>query len=393
MSFTEQDLSLLNQYAYNVDKGNHVNKNLAIPEKNKEMKMDNGTIVYVVDVKDDDKTGFQGIAVASIVNGKPDYSQVTVVAAATDNSDWNDLKGALQARNDPYGRGSNQTDVAIDFVNQLPKKCTVTQLSGYSQSAYMLKVGANLGIPTTVFNGFFRYMNLSKEEKEFIEANPHLFRNYRHTKDFVTGLADLNTTFGSGNDFGTIIWIEGNSHNIKDWKFDKNGRLIVNGDSQEKRAVKLAQIQNQSALAMYSLLLLRDRLKASGGSLSANEEIYLNNSQALLAVSAASQTMKTGLASVIKLYQDAIVETEQLWTDGLQRARSIGTDLNESEIIEALASAGATEASIVTEPTAFYEKKIAKAKQMGESFDALVSEIQSGIEKLVQSDRDLASQL
>ncbi|MBL1226565.1 hypothetical protein IW510_15680 [Enterococcus sp. BWR-S5] len=335
------------------------------------------------------------MAVAPIVNGKPDYNQISIVAAGTDPSQkTTDVWSALFNGKAPFHE-EGQLGVAEDFVNRVNDVdgYTVTQLSGYSQSAYMLEVGGRLGIPTTVFNGWFIYNNLSPEARKFIKENPHLFINYRHNKDMTTFLNDFNSSLYTGEDFGTIIWVEGDSHNIKGWEFDKNGRLIVNGDSQEKRAVKLAQIQNQSALAMYSLSLLRDRLKASGGSLSANEEIYLNNSQALLAVSAASQTMKTGLASVIKLYQDAIVETEQLWTDGLQRARSIGTDLNESEIIEALASAGATEASVVTEPTAFYEKKIAKAKQMGESFDALVSEIQSGIEKLVQSDRDLASQL
>lgn len=112
-----------------------------------------------------------------------------------------------------------------------------------------------------------------------------------------------------------------------------------------------------------------------------------------MAVTTASQTMKDGLIDVITIYQDAITEAKEVWTEGLQHARSIGTELNDSEIIDALASVGATEASIVTEPTTFYEEQIAKAKQLGESFDSLASEIKAGIDKLVQSDKELSSQL
>lgn len=34
-----------------------------------------------------------------------------------------------------------------------------------SQSAYMLKLGAQYHIPTTVFNGWFRYSTLNEDEK------------------------------------------------------------------------------------------------------------------------------------------------------------------------------------------------------------------------------------
>lgn len=391
---TEEDLNNLNYDVYNVDKEKHAKDDRPKPVKGKEYQLRNRVKVHVVDMKDDNKTGFQGMAVAPIVNGKPDYSQITVVAAGTDPSQANDLWSAPNNGKAPF-QGKGQLGVAEDFVKEVNRVDghTVTQLSGYSQSAYMLEVGGKLGIPTTVFNGWFIYNNLSPEAQKFIKANPHLFVNYRHTKDMTTFLNDFNSDWYTGEDFGTIVWIEGDSHNIRGWKFDKEGKLITDGSVEEKSEVKMSQIQNQAALAMFSLSVLKRKLKASGGGLSKNEAIYLDNSQALITVNTASQTMKTGLAEVIKLYQDAITEAEETWTEGLERARAIGTDLSEGEILEALESFGATKASVVTEPTAFYEGKIAKAKQLGESFDRLAEEIKAGIETLVQSDQALAEQL
>lgn len=143
----------------------------------------------------------------------------------------------------------------------------------------------------------------------------------------------------------------------------------------------------------WSLKSLKEKLSKSGGSLSSNESIYIEDSEALIVVSTASQIMKTGLSSVLAIYQDAIDEAEEVWNDGLARARSVGADLSESEILDALASMGATKSSIVAEPTVYYEGKIAEAKAIGESFDQLATEITTGITQLVQKDQDLMSQI
>ena len=44
----------------------------------------NGQEFHVVATKSDPKTGFDGLAVAPMVNGKPDYKSIAVIAAGTD---------------------------------------------------------------------------------------------------------------------------------------------------------------------------------------------------------------------------------------------------------------------------------------------------------------------
>ncbi|WP_086313374.1 hypothetical protein A5821_000850 [Enterococcus sp. 7F3_DIV0205] len=387
MTLTEEDLAWLNQYVYNVDEDKIVNFELTRPKKNKILEMRNGTKVWIVDVTDDNDTGFQGMAVAPIINGKPDYNQVTVVAAATDSSDLKDLHGALSGTTES---GSHQYDAALDFIKNLPKNCTVSQLTGYSQSAFMLKAGAKLKIPATVFNGWFQYTSLNDDERKFIRDNPGLFLNYRHASDWITMLNDRNSK--SVKDLGTIVWVKGSSHNIYDWDFDGDGRLIVNGDTREKVTVRNNQIKNNAAILLLALSGLANKLRASGGGLSSNEEIFLDNSEALIVLEAASQTMYIGLQGTIKVWKDSISEAEELWKTGVQTAESVGEDLNPSEVMETVES-GSPKASIVNEPTNYYEEKIAEAKQMNESYDHLIDEIKESINQLIASDQELAKQL
>lgn len=393
--FTEEDLNWLNQYVYNVDKEKHAKENLKRPIKDEKLTMENGTEVMVVKVKDDEHTGYQGIAVAPIINDQPDYNQIAVVSAGTDPSQLStDVWSAIFQGKAPF-QGEGQLGVADDFVDEINGTTgwTVTQLSGYSQSAYMLQVGAKHKIPTTVFNGWFLYANLSEDEKKFMKANPELFINYRNTKDMTTFLNDGNWKAWAGEDFGTIIWIEGSSHNIYDWEFDENGYLIVQGDLAEQGLVRRKQIEKQASMLLRGLSTLAKKLKASGGGLSSAEKIFLDSSEALIILSNAATLMQTGLDGAIKIYKEAIEETEVLWQDTLQRAQGIGTELTYVEVLEALEHGGASKDVIVGEPTEYYTDKITKAKELYTGFDSLLEEIKGSIAQLVATDQDLASQI
>lgn len=393
--FTEEDLNWLNQYVYNVDQEQHEREDLDRPREEEKLKMENGTEAMVVKILDDNATGYQGLAVAPIVNGKPDYNQIAVVSAGTDSGEYTtDVWSAVFQGKAPF-QGEGQLGVADNFVGKVngTDGWTVTQLSGYSQSAYMMLIGAKHKIPTTVFNGWFLYANLSEDEKKFMRDNPELFINYRNTKDMTTFLNDGNWQLWAGEDFGTIVWVEGSSHNIFDWEFDENGYLIVQGDLAEQGLVRRKQIEKQAAMLLRGLSTLAAKLKASGGGLSSSEKIFLDSSEALIILSNAATLMQTGLDGATKIYQEAIAEAESLWQDTLQRAQGIGTELTYSEVLEALENGGASEDVIVGEPTEYYTTKMAKAKEMYTSFDNLIEEIKSSIAKLVATDQELASQL
>ena len=179
----------------------------------------------ILSVKNDPATGFQGMAVAPIVNGQVDTNSVAVVAAGTTPTDVNDLKGAITSINPELS--SPQLAVADEFLQEVRKNYHVTQLTGYSQGAYMIKLGAKYHIPTTVFNGWVSYDTLSEDEKKYLKRNTHLFKNYRHAQDDVVQYQDGNLEGVQGRDgFGTIYWVFGSSHKIFDWQFNEQGQVI-----------------------------------------------------------------------------------------------------------------------------------------------------------------------
>ncbi|WP_225534656.1 MULTISPECIES: hypothetical protein [unclassified Enterococcus] len=377
------------------------------------------------------------MAIAPIVNGKPDYNNVAVVYAGTNMHNETGANGFGTAGGAFTGGLSGEYNDAQSFLKETYDKVakhngTITDVAGFSQSGgYMMKMageyGKEMGFQTTSFDDWGRdqFGTLTDDQLKWLKNNPEMLRRYQN--DSWANLSGRDHTYGSvsrieGIGFGehnTLAkYFDGDTLNLdrlakdgifapgmtkaqvelaaKNWaKKNGDGKFWTGDDAEAKARVKeyLKLYGTYRIANLEELKNLRKKLKKSGGGLSKNEEIYLDNSEALFAVTTASQTMKDGLSEVITIYQEAMIEAKQVWSEGLQHARSIGTELNESEITEALASVGATESSIVTEPTTFYKEQIAKAKQLGESFDSLVSEIKAGIDKLVQSDKELSSQL
>lgn len=138
---------------------------------------------------------------------------------------------------------------------------------------------------------------------------------------------------------------------------------------------------------------LKAKLTASGGGLSKNEKIYLDDQQALLAVNTGQSAYRNAMANAIKVYQQAITDAEDIWQETLREARAQLEELSDNEMKDSLSAVGATEQRIVGEPTEFFQQKINKAKMMDEKFESLSKEIKSKINELVQLDQQLAQQL
>lgn len=279
--YSDRQLNYLNreEYVYSVNKtlAESKNRKIVTDKKDEELTSNEVNVVTTPDNKDfkvvatldDPATGFQGMAVAPIVNGQVDTNSVAVVAAGTTPTDVKDLKGAITSINPELS--SQQLAVADEFLQEVRKDYHVTQLTGYSQGAYMIKLGAKYHIPTTVFNGWFSYDTLSEDEKNFLKRNTHLFKNYRHAQDDVVQYRDGNLEGILGGDgFGTIYWVYGSSHKIFDWQFNEQGEVI----DEHGRVVITAQRFNYLETAknslqsldteLASLVGLRDRLKADG---------------------------------------------------------------------------------------------------------------------------------
>ncbi|MCJ1988951.1 hypothetical protein [Pseudolactococcus carnosus] len=395
---TDRSLRDLNSQVYNVDRKYDttkiiVDKKDSRLERNELNEITAGGVDYKVISTENGRWGFQGMAVAPIINGKPDYNQVTVVAAGTDPNDKLDV---LEALDGATNIGSLQEPVAEKFVEKITSEhpdWKITQLTGYSQSAYMLKVGAKYQIPTVTFNGWFQYGTLTSEEKNFMKNNPNFFTNYRKKEDAVTWWNDFNSSSFNSDDFGTVVWLAGKSHHLADWQFDKTGMIILPDNPETQSAIKAQKerlLQVKLAKRMSRLTVIKRQLTASGGGLSTNEKLYLDSEAARIIVQKLSSDFKLATEKLIAIYQKAIIEAQELWQNTLYESRSMGPLLPEWEVRETLQMVGFTEQTIITNPCHIYQDKLTKIMTVASDFDRLTTEITAKISEIVQRDSELA---
>lgn len=151
-TYTDQQLSELNHgknvYSVNPEYAKRKENRTAIVTEKPNHKLKKGEVntittsdgqrFRVIATKSDPKTGFDGMAVAPIVNGRVDYKNVAVVAAGADPNSKTNSVGPLSRDvvNALYPL-SPQYEVADQFVKEIKDnpKYEVTQLTGYSQGS------------------------------------------------------------------------------------------------------------------------------------------------------------------------------------------------------------------------------------------------------------------
>ena len=149
-TYTDQQLNELNHgknvYSVNPEYAKRKENRTAIVTEKTNHKLKKGEVntittsdgqrFRVIATKSHPKTGFDGMAVAPIVNGRVDYKNVAVVAAGTDPNSKTNSVGPLSRDvvNALYPL-SPQYEVADQFVKEIKDnpKYEVTQLTGYSQ--------------------------------------------------------------------------------------------------------------------------------------------------------------------------------------------------------------------------------------------------------------------
>lgn len=413
MSITDKNYNKMSDVVYWLDPNDKdkyapdLKENSIIVDGNKEFK--------ILKIQENSKTdGMQAMAVAPIdKKGNVDTSQIVISYAGTNPKDLKDLETDLRTVGGFYDktvspgfsstpsqqRLEGQLNSAIDFADKIGrdyKGATITT-TGHSLGEFLaLYIAAENQWKNVGFNGPDPYELLSPDAKKWIKNNPGMLTNYRNRADMIGNLM--------GNGTGAEIKISmemglqslGTYHDLGKWTFDKDGRLIIKNNDYNKGAIQEQaerQLRNQFILGMYTLEMLKKKFTASGGGLSTNEQIYLDNSQALAVVQYASSEFEAVMTNTVKIYQDGIRELEELWQKIYSKAFSDVPDLNYGEVMDVLESTGSTERSIVTEPNEKFREKIQKAKKMSEQFNQLASEIKGKISELVQRDQELARQL
>lgn len=379
------------------------------------------------------------MAIAPIVDGKPDYNNVAIVYAGTNTPFETGKNGWWTAAGTIKGDLSGEYKLAEDFLKETkdkiaPNNGTITDVAGFSQSGgYMMKMAAEHGsvdgFKSTSFDDFGKdqFDTLNEKEQEWLNNNPSLLLRYQNDSWAGNSFRD--------NEYGNVQGIIGiGVHNTLSKYFDgdvlnldrlakdgifapnmtkqqveeaaknwakKNGdwNPFTNDDSEANARVKKylkmygTYATKDFGVQMNKLNRVKAVLFASGGGLSANEQIYLDSEEALIIVGKAKTDFETATQAIVKIYQDAINEVQDLWQEGLSEARGKGSMLEEWEIKDALSVLGFTESNIVTTPCEKYQEKLTKITQMTDKFNSLVTEIKGKIAEVLQTDTDLAQQI
>ena len=407
-NYTDEQLNGLNQdyavYSVNKDFSDRNKQKLVTsnPKNSNEtntITTSDGQEFRVIATKADPKTGFDGMAVAPIVNGLPDYKSVAVISAGTDPKSpvnklgplTRDAAGAVGARQTYL---SPQYKVADQFVKEIMDnpQYEVSKLSGYSQGAYMLKLGAKYHIPTTTFNAWFKYGALSLKEKAFIESNPSMFIDYRKKNDDVVVWNDFNhpewyNTTTTNSMPSTIHWLDGSSHKIGDWEFDPVTGQLVDGKGGKPliSGVYRAYANSLRGMAHYKDL----KSKWSSGGISSSEEIYLDAAQGSILSSSMATAARTGADEVSALAKKANQELQEIWS---KIDFTSYTALAPYEVEALFASQGITQAQFIDTFQAETTQTVTKMNASAQAFENLDKQLQEVIEKTVATDKQLAKE-
>ena len=407
--YTDQQLNILNQgdYVYSVNP--HYANREVVPEvtskPNDQLNLDEINTLTVGDqqfqviaTESDPETGFDGMAVAPIVNGVPDYSSVAVIAAGTDpDSEVNrpplgivsrDVASAIEARQEFL---SPQYPVLDKFIQELQKdsRYKIIQLSGYSQSSYVHKAGAKYHIPTTTFNAWFKYGSLTGEEWNFIKENPELFRDYRKRSDDVVIINDFNNpNFFGSNGLSHIVWFDGSSHKIEDWYFDPKTGIVLDKKGGKPIRSAAGDLVVKNYVDMQGYHGLKAKWKKSGGKLSSSEKIFLDAIQAQMLGANMAASARSGAEEASLLQTKAVQEVQDVWN---KIDFSSYTELTPWEVEAAFASHGVTRdfvSEFQTESQEMVEKMMASA----ERFETLKTQLDQAIASLQEADSQLAGE-
>lgn len=402
----EIDYKILSEHVYWIDKKDE-GYDPSIKEEEKIKEKD--TEYYILKTENNTSNGMQAMAVAPIKNGTADTSEVVIAYAGTNFDDEVDIHTDLQT---VIGRGKDylfkpngyfplfssiedsQIATAEKFADDIKTDYPEAEVTttGHSLGEYIaLYVAAENQWGNVGFNGPDPYDILSPEAKEWVENNSDMLFNYRNTADPLGNYGGNGTGAGIPIDMDMGINI-GENHGLDSWEFDEEGNLEIDSSYDNKDAF---QTQGEKLLYgnLVELSLLANKLQANGGGLSSNEVVFLNNAQALLTVEYITESTNAAIESIVNTYKDAIDQLEEAWEKGIELAKLIGTELSYGEILEALEAGGVTKYDIVFEPMAYYREKITEVVKIGEDFESLASDIKENIEKLVETDEDLADQI
>lgn len=298
-----------------------------------------------------------------------------------------------------YQAATPQLHAAANKLNQILIDYPEAQISLYTHSLGTMAAEfalANVTDPSRIkeahmYQGPNIYRQLTDAQKKTVDLLKYRIHNYVDDMDIV---AFGYPTSGSENSVGIVHHVDANpvnnfisQHLWGGYVFDKDGKLREKeGTTDIERRYAISR--DLMRMGMYRFSLLKRKLTLNG--LTGSEKIFLDSEHAQVILSSLTKASQVATEELKKIYLESIVEAEEIMTSTY--IVPFGYSLSPEEVAGAYRQGGVTRHNIVNDIVGTVKLYKDTGDMLSTEFKELESEINLGIQELLNHDAQLAGE-
>ena len=292
-----------------------------------------------------------------------------------------------------------QLYAAAKKLNQILIDYPEAQISLYTHSLGTMAAEfalANVTDPSRIkeahmYQGPNIYRQLTDAQKKTVDLLKYRIHNYVDDMDIV---AFGYPTSGSENSVGSVHHVDANpvnnfisQHLWGGYVFDKDGKLREKeGTTDIERRYAISR--DLMRMGMYRFSLLKRKLTLNG--LTGSEKIFLDSEHAQVILSSLTKASQVATEELKKIYLESILEAEEIMTSTY--IVPFGYSLSPEEVAGAYRQGGVTRHNIVNDIVETVKLYKDTGAMLSTEFKELESEINLGIQELLNHDTQLAGE-
>ena len=292
-----------------------------------------------------------------------------------------------------------QLYAAAKKLNQILIDYPEAQISLYTHSLGTMAAEfalANVTDPSRIkeahmYQGPNIYRQLTDAQKKTVDLLKYRIHNYVDDMDIV---AFGYPTSGSENSVGIVHHVDANpvnnfisQHLWGGYVFDKDGKLREKeGTTDIERRYAISR--DLMRMGMYRFSLLKRKLTLNG--LTGSEKIFLDSEHAQVILSSLTKASQVATEELKKIYLESILEAEEIMTSTY--IVPFGYSLSPEEVAGAYRQGGVTRHNIVNDIVETVKLYKDTGAMLSTEFKELESEINLGIQELLNHDTQLAGE-
>ena len=292
-----------------------------------------------------------------------------------------------------------QLHAAANKLNQILRDYPEAQISLYAHSLGGMDgqfALANVTDPSRIKEAHIYqtpniYMQLTPAQKKTVDLLKYRIHNYVDDMDIVALAYPKN---GSENSVGIVHHVDANAvnnpisqHMWGGYSFDNYGKLREKEDTTDIER-RYAKSRDLMRMGMYRFSLLKDKLAFNG--LTGSEKIFLDSEHAQVLLSSLMKASQVAAEELKKIYMQSINEAEEIMTSTY--IVPFGYSLSPEEVAEAYRQGGVNRQNIVNDIVETIKPYVDTGDMLSAEFNALASEINWGIQELLNHDAQLAGE-